>query len=37
VRPGLRVLPMFDLLLGAAVAIGLGIYLIYALIWPESL
>jgi K+-transporting ATPase KdpF subunit len=29
--------PMFDLILGAIVALGLGIYLVYALLRPEKL
>jgi K+-transporting ATPase KdpF subunit len=28
---------MFDLILGAIVAAGLGLYLLYALLYPEKL
>jgi len=30
-------MPMFDLILGAIVAAGLGLYLVYALLHPEKL
>jgi K+-transporting ATPase KdpF subunit len=30
-------LDMFDLILGAAVAAGIAVYLIYALLYPEKL